>query len=161
MRDIDFNAAVAMMVDAAESQPEGYKYVKPSNANPDGNDMGGGCFYIHKDAEGNLTVPGCIVGTGFLNEKIMTVEDFHTGGYLCHYNGNESHTLIGVIESAEKPTARFTERARFFLRTVQTKQDNGTPWDKAVSDTLYLLSTKEFRNRYDDTFPKVRETVSE
>lgn len=160
MRDIDFNAAVAMLVDTAENADYGFKYTKPSEGEAP-SDMGGGCFYVHKDESGELTVPGCIVGTAFLREKLMAVEDFQNGGFLCHYNGNDSHRLISEITRHDNPTARFTERAQFFIREVQSQQDRGIEWSKAVQSALYAFNKSTFRNRYDDTFPQERETVSE
>lgn len=84
------------------------------------------CAYMHSDAEGNLTVPGCIVGHAMLTLGVPKE-------FLAQHNtGPTAGDLSRYLEA--EGVAEVTGKARTLLGWVQGLQDDGTPWGAAVVD---------------------------
>ena len=103
----------------AAQQPD---HVYDKEAYPD-RYIGSSCKYTHTLDDGSK-VPGCIVGQAIFNitGKLVKQED-HSGGVLDF--------LFMRSENNRESGGGWSERAKF-LGNVQSHQDNGVPWARAV-----------------------------
>jgi hypothetical protein len=156
--DIDYAKAVAMLEAARDSKPEGFCYTRPTN-NPTP-----GCKYVHKDTDGALTVPGCMIGTAFLAEGLCTPETFAETAVGFGYSTYKDYTL-NDINSADLMTHlvnneghRFTHKAQVLINRVQGKQDIGESWADALSAAVTEIETL---SDFSDEFFEVTLSASE
>jgi hypothetical protein len=156
--DIDYAKAVAMLEAARDSKPAGFCYTRPTN-NPTP-----GCKYVHKDADGALTVPGCMIGTAFLAEGLCTPETFADSAGGFGYSTYKGYTLNDV-NSADLMTYlvankghRFTNKAQVLISRVQSKQDIGASWADALSASVAEIETP---SDFSDEFFEVTLSASE
>lgn len=140
--DYFYADAKRMLVNAALSQGAGFTYTKP--------DGEATCQYVHSINSDNPE-KGCIVGCALIDEGIADFEFFKGrnvfgSGAIVHDLGEKGH--------------RFTEKADFFLRYAQARQDHGNPWDRAVLATIqeFEFSDNEFAMTLSDEFPTIPET---
>ncbi len=109
----------------------------------------GGCLYVHGteiwDEDGLVQevedeqqwTPGCLVGKILVDVGVPIAE-------LKKRDGNGSDTLLAALK--EDGVLDYTEPAAAFLSDVQTEQDHGTEWGKAIMDALRLRALDSIRN---------------
>lgn len=107
----------------------------------------GGCKYTH-EVENNF-VPGCIVGQGIFDLTGQVVEQsslntaVNGGIWLQALNADDGVDMWGDTKVSEDPLTRYLVR---WLRSVQSRQDDGRPWGEAVTyadqNTLFADYTR-------------------
>ena len=80
------------------------------------------CFYVHTDTDGAAVAAGCVVGH-VLNELGIPLSE------LMSHEGATAHNLLHAFA----PDA--SAGTQDFFRSVQSRQDGGTPWGIALSKT--------------------------
>jgi hypothetical protein len=130
MIEITYNDAVRAMNNAIMAKEEGPEYVYVKTVAFEESDEAGGdpylvCTYVHPDADGNLTQPGCLVGAALidLGIPVETLAEINQDGFgasnLLSYLGGK-----GVVKA--------TDKAKRVFSNAQSKQDRGWSWGGAV-----------------------------
>ncbi len=136
MIEINYDTALSALNDAVAANGHDYVYEK-GQFEVEGIwgdvEMKPLCAYLHPDSEGNLTVPGCIVGV-VLHNLGVPKED------IARYNLGPTASVISE-RLEEDGIARVTGKARSLLGWAQGRQDHETPWGEAVADAVEHVSS--------------------
>lgn len=110
---ITYEMAKDLLQRAVEERGEDYVYPRASSP--------GGCVYFEDDG-----TPSCIVGhvLAYLGYTKDDIEDFNDQS-------------VGAVSDA----APMDFQARWLLRDAQIRQDQGTPWGRAVSEAIASMES--------------------
>lgn len=124
MIEITYDVALSALNDAVKKYGAEFVYEKGMFTANDGGDMFASCAYLHADADGNLTEPGCIVGHALVGLGVSTepIKDYNVG-----MNADDMLRIL-----AERGCISYTNKAKALLNTVQGYQDEGMPWGEAI-----------------------------
>jgi len=103
---------------------------------------GGTCYYVHR-VPGNVVdsfEPGCIIGQMVVKKLGVPALDIYTSNEYEGDDGDDGENVNSLAASEfadwldRKYDIRFTTSAITAMRTVQSRQDNGTSWGNAITD---------------------------
>lgn len=139
MSVVKFDDVVRWAIESAAIKGNDYVYT-----NPDPRDST--CLYVHEVADGTL-VPGCIVGDMVVRQGVLTIDTLNV---LADEAGvNVEVGIESFARYIEEASGRvFTDKARAFLEALQSEQDSGTEWGRAISEAWSWCNVTS--HRYDD-----------
>ena len=121
---ISDEAALSTLRDVVAERAD-YTYSSPEYMK--GGAKGASCFYVHKDVDGEIVCPGCVIGV-VLHRLGMPLEE------LVKHEGKTASQLINVAVPG------ISSRTRKTLDVMQEHQDDGETWGesyvKATGDSL-------------------------
>lgn len=126
MIEIKYDDALSALNDAIMEKGSDFVYVKEVEArDEESGESYKVCTYVHPDKEGNLTVPGCLVGNvmarlGVPIEKMAAIND----------GGMSARSLFSYL--SDRNIISITEKAAGLLVNAQAHQDNEFTWGEAV-----------------------------
>lgn len=128
MIEINYDTALSALNNAIMVEGPDFVYAKEVLTITTYGDQYPVCSYLHMDKDGELTVPGCIVGRALidLGVPVEKIQPYNTG-----------YVAGGILrELAEDNVLSFTSKAASLLAHVQYLQDAGTEWGEAVHDAV-------------------------
>ena len=139
MSVVKFDDVVRWAKESADLKGHDYVYLNPDPCDST-------CLYVHEVADGTL-VPGCIVGDMVVRQGVLTIDTLNV---LADEAGRSVEAGISSFARyIEEASGRvFTDRARAFLEALQSDQDAGSEWGRAISEAWEWCN--ETSHRYDD-----------
>lgn len=128
MIEINHDTALSALNNAIMVEGPDFVYAKEVLTTSTYGDQYPVCSYLHQDKDGELTVPGCIVGRALidLGVPVEEIQPYNTG-----------YVAGGILrELAKDNILSFTSKAASLLAYVQHLQDSEVEWGEAVHDAV-------------------------
>lgn len=128
MIEINYDTALSALNNAIMVEGSDFVYAKEVLTITTYGDQYPTCSYLHMGKDGELTVPGCIVGRVLidLGVPVEKIQPYNTG-----------HVAGGILrELAKDNILSFTSKAASLLAYAQYVQDAGVEWGEAVHDAV-------------------------
>lgn len=146
MIEIKYDDALSALNDAIVEKGSDFVYVKEVEVQDD-EDGYKVCTYVHPDAEGNLTVPGCLVGNVMarLGVPIEQMAAINNDGFSARvlFSYLSSRSLISI-----------TEKAASLLVNAQGQQDHEVSWGESVYTAVGRVHTLNWSEDEEIMAPK-------
>ena len=138
MINIDYNTALSALNDAVAEKGVDFVYKKTETLEDEfGGDSYTVCAYLHHDEDGNLTVPGCIVG------NVMVRLGVPATALVSVNTGTDARSMLRFLTAEGYIT--YTGKAAGLLSRVQGIQDGGIKsWSEAVVEGNSRLTLTQF-----------------